>query len=86
MKDSKLSCVALYTLSDSDSDSDYNVEDYPRNIPDLIRIYGRAHVADHITESVVESVADITTGQAENKMWEYQRRTHIKEAVPRYNV
>ncbi|XP_062617247.1 uncharacterized protein LOC134278956 [Saccostrea cucullata] len=75
VKKCSIPSVALYTLSDSDcSDSDCDLEEYPKNIPELVQEHGHLQdVAKHITLSEVNRIPHLTLGQSDNPMWKYQR-------------
>lgn len=77
LKQSQTAAVALYTLSDSDSESDVSmlVEDTPLNIIELLAKHGQENLS--IEDSYINQVRELTWGQSNNLMWHYQRKGRL---------
>ncbi|XP_048738785.2 uncharacterized protein LOC125653386 [Ostrea edulis] len=77
LKQSQTAAVALYTLSDSDSESDVSmlVEDTPLNIIELLAKHGQENLS--IEDSYINQVRELTWGQSNNLMWHYQRKCRL---------
>lgn len=75
LKDSQTTAVALYTLSgseDSKSDMSMLMENTPLNIINLLAKHGQVNLT--VDHTYIHEVMELTRGQSENFMWQYQRK------------
>lgn len=75
LKDSQTTAVSLYTLSgseDSKSDMSMLMENTPLNIFNLLAKHGQVNLT--VDHTYIHEVMELTRGQSENVMWQYQRK------------
>ncbi|XP_062582511.1 uncharacterized protein LOC134244264 [Saccostrea cucullata] len=72
LKNCKVPGVALYTLSDSDSDLEDIERDNFKNTVDLVRDSGYSSLCEY-THKYKDQIREGTFGQSSNQMWKYQR-------------
>lgn len=75
LKDSQTTAVSLYTLSgseDSKSDMSMLMENTPLTIFNLLAKHGQVNLT--VDHTYIHEVMELTRGQSENVMWQYQRK------------